>query len=771
MDIEREREIHRIFREALKKPQEERDEFIKKECAGDPELYNEVTACLSTVEEAEDHTFLLSPIPGGIKQLLEQDQKSRFRRLGDYEILSVLGEGGMGTVYLARQEYPIERKVALKLIKPGMDSDFSGKRFEIEQQALAKMQHPNIAQVYGSGTGENGEAYFVMEYIEEGTPITGYCRTGNLTVQQRLRLFLNVCDAVQYAHQQGIIHRDIKPSNILVAPHTGGGNVKIIDFGIAKAIEGNEPSLSPGTKPPANSFSTQTGVTVGSPGYMSPEQLDVPSEVDTRTDIYSLGVVLYELLTGTLPAEEPGAAPLDLNIKGGSHPDLGWIIHKALQNDKDKRYATAAQLARDIRRHLGNRPVEAVPHGFLYRAGKFAKRHKWGVSVSVILFLAVILGVIGTVSGMIRAEEEARKAGTTIEVLQEFLTSADLEANGPDVKLMELLVSFSSRMENGDMKHLNPEIAATLHYTFGQMYLGLGVYEKANFHAGKAYDIRDRYIDPHHPQTLGALDFKGEVLWHSGKKEEGETLIRQALEKGSRILGENHPDTLRSRGNMVMVLMEQNRIPQAERLTRQNLDAYLQLRGEEHPDSLDTMANLSTILETRLQFKEAEELLRRVVKIRKRAFGPKYFPTVMATNQLALLLAQQGKIREAAELCQQELLRCQKEFGPLHSAAAVTLESLAAIRMEQGKPAEAESLLRQALDIYKQRLGEEHANTMAADEKLADVLLQQGKEIQAQALLKSLLEKLHLLYGPHHPDSQRISERIASSQSVTPTAD
>jgi len=359
--------------------------------------------------------------------------------IGPYKILETLGEGGMGVVYLAEQTVPIHRKVALKLIKLGMDTRQVIARFDSERQALAMMDHPHVAKVFDAGTTEQGRPYFVMEYVR-GIPITDYCDKLRLTTKERLTLFMQVCHAIQHAHQKGIIHRDIKPSNVLVTVEDDQPKPKVIDFGVAKATQ---------QKLTEQTLFTEQGQLVGTPEYMSPEQAEMTAlDIDTRTDIYSLGVLLYQLLAGALPFEpsslrkaafgeiqriiceqeppKPSTRLSGLGDESGTvakrrrttraalekqlHGDLDWITMKALEKDRTRRYPTATEFAADIQRHLGNEPVLANPPGAAYRAKKFIRRNKGGVIAVTAIFVALLLGLIGTSWGFSQAFRNSAEA-------------------------------------------------------------------------------------------------------------------------------------------------------------------------------------------------------------------------------------------------------------------------------------------------------------------------------------------------------------------------
>ncbi len=531
-------DVRSIFLDALEKTTDsERAAYLDKACAGDAAVRMKVEALLRAHDQAGG--FLQPPdclADPTLETSALTEQPGTL--IGRYKLLERIGEGGMAVVYMAEQKEPIRRKVALKIIKLGMDTKQVIARFEAERRALAMMDHPNIARVLDAGATETGRPYFVMELVT-GVSITEYCDKDNLSTKDRLALFIQVCSAVQHAHQKGIIHRDIKPSNVMVTQRNGEPIPKVIDFGIAKATN---------QKLTEKTLFTRYAHLIGTPAYMSPEQAELSDlDIDTRTDIYSLGVLLYELLTGTTPfsedklrkagdlemqrvirEEEPAKPSTKLSTLGetltdiakhrGCTPDLlrravrgdlDWIVMKSLEKDRVQRYETANGLAEDVRRHLGDEPVTAGPPSTLHRMNKFVRRHG-GLVVGVVTVIVVLsAGIVASTIFAIRAAREAQISKAVSAFLNEDLLAAvDPEkAKAPEVTVRYILDAASENLE-GKFKG-SPLAEATVRQTLGETYGKLGEYKTAESHLARALQIRGERLGKEHPDTLASMSNLG----------------------------------------------------------------------------------------------------------------------------------------------------------------------------------------------------------------------------------------------------------------------
>jgi len=763
-----------LFEAALNCPTPaDRAALLDQACAGQPELRRRLEVLLAAHEQSG--AFLETPAaardPALKLDLVAEEGPGTV--IGRYKLLEKIGEGGAGVVYMAEQTEPIRRKVALKVIKLGMDTRQVVARFEVERQALALMDHPNIARVLDAGATDTGRPYFVMELVR-GFKITSYCDQNNLSTGQRLDLFMQVCHAVQHAHQKGIIHRDLKPSNILVTLHDGVPVPTVIDFGIAKATE------RPLTD---KTLYTAYQQFIGTPAYMSPEQAEMSGlDIDTRSDIYSLGVLLYELLTGRTPfeqkellqagvdemrrwirerepprpstrlstltqaeltdvarhhgAEAPNLIPL---VRG----DLDWIVVKCLEKDRRRRYETANSVAVDIEHYLKHEPVSAAAPSRLYRARKFVRRHKLGLAMAAGMVMLLVAGVMVSLwqavratraeraqkllrqeaeAGRQEARTEAAKSQQVAEFLKDMLAGVDPGvAQGRDTTLLREILDKTAARVVKDLTN-QPEVEAELLLTLGSTYMELGEFDRAVALAREGVRLRTA------PGETNAL--AADSLY---------VLARVLARRGSR------PADL----------------VEAEALLRQTLPLQRKLRGDEDKSVADTMALLAGTLRLAGKLAEAEDLYNEVLKLLRGLFGHQDLSVASALNGFALVLGDQGKLSEAEAALREALAIVEKLPEPQRLELARSRLNLAIVLKRQGNLAEAEPNYWAALKMRRELSGVTNVYTAATVKALAYCLRQQDKKAELEGLYREELNLRIEAFGNKHLEVGRALVALA----------
>ena len=753
--------VESLYQGALERDPDQRSAWLQQACGGDTVLREEVESLLAN---ADAHLSNPSPRPDlarlwdDIAGNSDVDSHSPLpSNIGPYRILRRLGEGGMGVVYEAEQEHP-RRTVALKLIKSGLTDPKIIRRFEHELLALGRLQHPGIAQIYEAGTAETGfgpQPYFAMEFIR-GQPLLEYADAHQLNTRQRLSLIAKVCDAVHHAHQRGIIHRDLKPGNILVDET---GQPKILDFGVARATDSDA----------RMTHQTDLGQIVGTLAYMSPEQvLADPLELDTRSDVYALGVVLYQLLAGRLPynvstrlpeavrtIQEEEPTPLS-TISGAYRGDIETIVGKALEKDKTRRYSSAAELAADIRRYLHDEPIMARPASTIYQLQKFARRHKALVLGIAAVFIVLIAGIIVSTREAARANREVATSRAISDFLQNDLLAQASAANqarpnnnpDPDLKVRTALDRAASRITG--RFETQPEVEAAIRDTIGETYMDLGLYGQAQTQLQRALDLQRQVLGPMNPKTLRTMNQIGYTAFLQGKYPKAETLLSQTLESRRRVLGPEHPDTLSSMNSLAVLYEREGKRPQAEALDSETLQIRRRTLGAEHPDTLRSVNNLAIVYMEESKYAEAEALFSQNLKAEGRVLGPEHPDTLKSMHNLALVYYYEDKYPQAEALFSQTVEIRRRVLGLQHPDTLTSMNSLAFVYCLEGKYAQAETLQAQTLEIQRHVLGPQHPQTLTSMNSLAVVYYAQGKYGQAETLDGQALEIERRVLGPEH---------------------
>ncbi len=736
--------VNDILAQALERPEQQRAAFVSEACGGDELLQAKVVRLMALDDRAA--AFVGAPADASGENT--DAAGPTVERIGHYTVRRIIASGGMGTVYEAQQDHP-SRLVALKVLRYGAASPQALKRFKHEAEILGRLKHANIAQVYEAGTwdrGEGAQPFFAMELIE-GQSLLRFAETGKLGLRPRLELFVKVCDAVQYAHQQGVIHRDLKPDNILVDAH---GEPKILDFGVARATDSDIKTTT---------LQTDIGQLIGTVPYMSPEQvMGDPHALDTRSDVYSLGVVLYELMCGKLPYDlADKSIPEAVLVIRGQDPaplstinriyrgDLETIAGKALEKDKDRRYQTATELAADLRRYLTDEPIVARPPSTFYQLRKFTRRNRALVGGVAVAMIALMLGTVAATWQAVEARNEAAKQAATNEFMMRLfalmnpIEDADelAELSGHDrvLTLEELLLQASEDLKNAFPQW--PEVRADLHYRLGKTFWGMGRFDEMGENLHEAYEIRRDLLGELHADTLETLIWWGYWFFVKGDFEEYVRLERQAFEGLRSVCDEGDPRTLMAATETAIGLTKVGRFEESDELFREIIKIARRDLGEDSRTHLKTVVQHADTLERMGRYEDAERISRDALDVARDRFPDGDVLTASLAWSLGNALRQQGQHAEALEQYRETYAWEHRDGVSVTGTAIRTTASMATVlRRLEGGGAEAEQLLRVQLDACREQLGFNHEYVAWTEFVLGTHLREVGRLADAEAVLR-----------------------------------
>lgn len=797
MNVDLLRRAEEIYFEVERLPDRERAAAARSRCGDDEHLWAEVRSLLEHADVPE--AFLGAPAlgPGLLSAAAEgawvptaAEDGLEGTMLGPWRLERRLASGGMGTVYEGvRADGAFEQRVAVKVVKRGMDSEEILERFRVERQVLASLAHPNIARLIDGGMTADGRPYLVMEFVD-GWPIDEYCGRAGLSIPDRLRLFQKVCDAVHAAHRHLVVHRDLKPGNILVG---ADGEPRLLDFGIAKVLSADD-----GTGGAAQTVPEQRRLT---PEYASPEQI-AGRPITTATDIYSLGVILYEVLTGSRPYafetrttreiervvchEDP--PPPSAAVAGGGRSgcgradggdgaawggrvaparmrrqlrgDLDNIVLMAMRKEPERRYSSAEQMGQDIRRHLGGLPVMARRDTVSYRAAKFVRRHAVGVGAAAALALTVVLGAAGFAWQARRASEQrdaayvARdQAEATTEFLVDMLSSVDPEATGHEVTVRDLLEQMSRRV--GSDFEPKPLVKAALMASIGSAYVGLGDYDRAEPYLARSLEIRRGLLgDDHHDVAEGMISL-ARLRYATNRLDEAESLLRRALEIHQRHRGMENEDTARVMNDLGAVLRAAGKVEEAERTHREALRSRRRLHGDESLPVAESLNNLANVLRQRGDLAGADGAMSESLRIRRRLLPADHGLVAQSVANMAILATMRGDAARAEALFREAIPLEERAFGADHPGVAATRVSFGSLLHSQGRFEEALEHLLAAYRIRAARLPAGDARTIVAQTSLARCLLSMGRTDEALVHARQVVGALE---GAGPPAAARLEE-------------
>ena len=792
MDSARWERLQAIFHEAVALPSGERRGYVESSAAGDRELIAEVLAAL---DEDERGSPLLDAGVGRLAAPLLDGAQSALDQIGPYRFVRVLGEGGMGTVFLA-ERLDLGTQAAIKILRDAWLSPSRRRRFATEQRTLAALNHPGIARLFDAGVLTDGTPWIVMEYVD-GVPITDYCQTRHASLEERLRLFRAVCDAVQFAHRHLVIHRDLKPSNILV---TADGTVKLLDFGIAKQLAETESDVDV----------TRTGMRPMTPAYAAPEQLR-GEPIGVHTDVYSLGALLYELVTGRRPYEVPAhlspdavAAMLDKEpplpsrarntprLRSGQATDLDVLVLTAIQPDPARRYSSVEALARDVEHYQRGEPLDTRADAVGYRVAKFARRH-WRPLTAAAATLALVIGVVAFYTiRLAAARDTAVLQATRAERIQELLlglfTGGDeTAAPSEDLRVKTLL---ERGVQEADALRGEPAVRAEMHATLGTIYRRLGDFAKSDSLLTRALDERRQLagtgsaeesdvllrqallrsaqaqfddaeklarqglaslqrLDPSSVAVAKAYTTLGEILIERGQYAEAVKALDQSIRLHT-ALGVEDADYATTLRQQVNAYFYMGKLDVADETGRRTLEMTRRVSGERHALVAEDLINLGAIQTERGQYTDSERYYREALAISESWFGKDHYQTASTLTQLGRSLVYQKRFDEGAVVLQRALAIQERVFGPDHPRVASAVNDLGNIAVQTGRLDDAEAAFTRMGNIYRKTYGAKHFLIATATSNLGGVFVARKDYKRAEALYRAAVAMYTETQSPDH---------------------